>query len=450
MRLFGTDGIRGEVGKYPLTAENILKLAKASSLVLKKKQKISRVVINKDTRLSGYIYEPALTAGFISMGVDVILVGPLPTPALTILNKSLRADFSVMITASHNPYYDNGLKFFNNQGLKISAEEEAKIEDIFFNYDFDNFKIKQSSYGKAVRLKNAIGRYSEALKQSVDKNLEYNNLKVVLDCANGAAYKVAPEVLFEIGTELITINDKPSGTNINLNCGSLYPEKAANLVKKKKFDLGICLDGDGDRLILVDDKGEVLKGEEILYILANYYLKQKKIKKNSTIVTNEVANHGLDISLKKKGIKLKRVKVGDKNILKEILQNNYYFGGEPSGHFIFKDDQLIGDGMSTALRILTILLKENSSLSNLKKGLDLFEVVEINQKIDRELFFKNQESMYKNLNAILKNRNIYYNFRPSGTEPLLRVNLQYDKRNIKVTDLKKLKYNISKIISDAC
>lgn len=450
MRLFGTDGIRGEVGKYPLTAENILKLAKASSLVLKKKQKISRVVINKDTRLSGYIYEPALTAGFISMGVDVILVGPLPTPALTILSKSLRADFSVMITASHNPYYDNGLKFFNNQGLKISAEEEAKIEDIFFNYDFDNFKIKQSSYGKAVRLKNAIGRYSEALKQSVDKNLDYNNLKVVLDCANGAAYKVAPEVLFEIGTELLTIHDKPSGTNINLKCGSLYPEKAANLVKKKKFDLGICLDGDGDRLILVDDKGEVLKGEEILYILANYYLKQKKIKKNSTIVTNEVANHGLDISLKKKGIKLKRVKVGDKNILKEILQNNYYFGGEPSGHFIFKDDQLIGDGMSTALRILTILLKEKSSLSNLKKGLDLFEVVEINHKIDRELFFKNQESLYKNLNAILKNRNIYYNFRPSGTEPLLRVNLQYDKRNIKVTDLKKLKYNISKIISDAC
>jgi phosphoglucosamine mutase len=276
MRLFGTDGIRGEVGKYPLTAENILKLAKASSLVLKKKQKISRVVINKDTRLSGYIYEPALTAGYISMGVDVILVGPLPTPALTILSKSLRADFSVMITASHNPYYDNGLKFFNNQGLKISAEEEAKIEDIFFNYDFDNFKIKQSSYGKAVRLKNAIGRYSEALKQSVDKNLDYNNLKVVLDCANGAAYKVAPEVLFEIGTELLTIHDKPSGTNINLKCGSLYPEKAANLVKKKKFDLGICLDGDGDRLILVDDKGEVLKGEEILYILANYYLKQKK------------------------------------------------------------------------------------------------------------------------------------------------------------------------------
>jgi phosphoglucosamine mutase len=273
---------------------------------------------------------------------------------------------------------------------------------------------------------------------------------VVLDCANGAAYKVAPEVLFEIGTELLTIHDKPSGTNINLKCGSLYPEKAANLVRKKKFDLGICLDGDGDRLILVDDKGEVLKGEEILYILANYYLKQKKIKKNSTIVTNEVANHGLDISLKKKGIKLKRVKVGDKNILKEILQNNYYFGGEPSGHFIFKDDQLIGDGMSTALRILTILLKEKSSLSNLKKGLDLFEVVEINQKIDRELFFKNQESLYKNLNAILKNRNIYYNFRPSGTEPLLRVNLQYDKRNIKVTDLKKLKYNISKIISDAC
>ena len=193
MRLFGTDGIRGQVGKYPLTAENVLKLAKASSLVLRKKNSISRVVINKDTRLSGYIFEPALTSGFISMGIEVILVGPLPTPALTVLGKSLRADFSVMITASHNPYQDNGLKFFSGQGLKISPQEENKIEDIF-NFDFDNFKIKQSKYGKAIRLKNALGRYSEALKQSADRNLNYSKLKVTLDCANGASYKVAPEV----------------------------------------------------------------------------------------------------------------------------------------------------------------------------------------------------------------------------------------------------------------
>ena len=180
MRLFGTDGIRGEVGKYPLTPENVLKLAKASSLVLRKKNSISRVVINKDTRLSGYIFEPALTSGFLSMGIEVILVGPLPTPALTVLGKSLRADFSVMITASHNPYRDNGLKFFSGQGLKISPEEENKIEDLFFNYDFDNFKIKQSNYGKAIRLKNALGRYSEALKHSADRNLNYSQLKLSL------------------------------------------------------------------------------------------------------------------------------------------------------------------------------------------------------------------------------------------------------------------------------
>ena len=220
MRLFGTDGIRGKVGKHPLTAENVLKLAKASSLVLRKKNSISRVVINKDTRLSGYIFEPALTSGFISMGIEVILVGPLPTPALTVLGKSLRADFSVMITASHNPYQDNGLKFFSGQGFKISPEEENKIEDYFFNYDFDNFKIKQSNYGKAIRLKNAIGRYSEALKQSADRNLNYSKLKVILDCANGASYKVAPEVLFELGLDLHTIGNNPSGTNINHNCGS--------------------------------------------------------------------------------------------------------------------------------------------------------------------------------------------------------------------------------------
>ena len=450
MRLFGTDGIRGEVGKYPLTPENVLKLAKASSLVLRKKNSISRVVINKDTRLSGYIFEPALTSGFLSMGIEVILVGPLPTPALTVLGKSLRADFSVMITASHNPYRDNGLKFFSNQGLKISPEEENKIEDLFFNYDFDNFKIKQSNYGKAIRLKNALGRYSEALKHSADRNLNFSQLKVTLDCANGASYKVAPEVLFELGLDLHTIGNSPSGTNINQNCGSLFPHKASELVKKKRCDIGICLDGDGDRVIIIDEKGNVLNGEEIIFIFAKHYLHEKKIKKGSFLITNEVANHGLDIALKKLGIKLKRVKVGDKNILKEILDNKYFFGGEPSGHFIFKDDILIGDGMATAIRLLTLILKEKKKLSVLRKGIDLLEELNINQRIDRERFYLNQESIYKKLNILLKNLDIYYNIRPSGTEPLLRVNLQYHKRNIKVITLNKLKKQIIKVISDAC
>ncbi len=450
MRLFGTDGIRGEVGKYPLTAENVLKLAKASSLVLSKKNSISRVVINKDTRLSGYIFESALASGFISMGIDVILVGPLPTPALTVLGKSLRADFSVMITASHNPYKDNGLKFFSGQGLKISPEDENKIEDLFFNYDFDNFKIKPSNYGKAIRLKNALGRYSEALKQSADRNLNYSKLKVTLDCANGASYKVAPEVLFELGLDLYTIGNNPSGININQNCGSLFPQKASGLVKKKKCDIGICLDGDADRVVIIDEKGKVLSGEELIYILAKYYLSENKIKKGSIVVTNEIANYGLDISLKKLGLKLKRVKVGDKNILKEIIDHKYFFGGEPSGHFIFKDDILIGDGMTTAIRLLTLILKKNKKLSELRKGIDLFEVININQRIDREKFYLSQESIYQKLNKLCKNLDIYYNIRPSGTEPLLRVNLQYEKRNIKVSILNKLKTQIIKVISDAC
>jgi phosphoglucosamine mutase len=450
MRLFGTDGIRGEVGKYPLTAENALKLAKASSLVLRKKNSISRVVINKDTRLSGYIFEPALASGFISMGIDVILVGPLPTPALTVLGKSLRADFSVMITASHNPYKDNGLKFFSGQGLKISHEDENKIEDLFFNYDFDNFKIKPSNYGKAIRLKNALGRYSEALKQSADRNLNYSKLKVILDCANGASYKVAPEVLFELGLDLHTIGNNPSGININQNCGSLFPLKASDLVKKKKCDIGICLDGDGDRVVIIDEKGKVLNGEELIYILAKYYLSENKIKKGSIVVTNEIANYGLDNSLKKLGLKLKRVKVGDKNILKQIIDHKYFFGGEPSGHFIFRDDILIGDGMTTAIRLLTLILKKNKKLSELRKGIDLFEVININQRIDREKFYLSQESIYQKLNKLCKNFDIYYNIRPSGTEPLLRVNLQYEKRNIKVSILNKLKTQIIKVISDAC
>ena len=450
MRIFGTDGIRGQVGKYPLTAENILKLAKASSLVLKKKNSISRVVINKDTRLSGYIYEPALTAGFISMGINVVLVGPLPTPALTLLSKSLRADFSVMITASHNPFFDNGLKFFSNQGYKISTEDENKIEDYFFNYNFDNFKIKHSNYGKAIRLNDAMGRYSEALKRSADRDLDYSKIKVTLDCANGAAYKVAPEVLFEMGVDLHTIADKPSGTNINDRCGSLFPNKASQVVKKKKCNIGICLDGDGDRVILIDEKGDELKGEELIFIFANYYLKNKSLKKRSKIVTNEIANFGLDIALNKLGLKLIRVKVGDKNILQEIQKNNHLFGGEPSGHFIFRDDLLIGDGMTTAIRIMSIMLKEGKKLSELKKGLDLLSVLDINQKIDRERFFQNEDKIYRNLNSLLSNKEIFFNIRPSGTESVLRVNLQYYKRNIKVNDLNKLKINIIKTISDAC
>jgi len=384
------------------------------------------------------------------MGIDVILVGPLPTPALTVLGKSLRADFSVMITASHNPYKDNGLKFFSGQGLKISHEDEIKIEDLFFNYDFDNFKIKPSNYGKAIRLKNALGRYSEALKQSADRNLNYSKLKVILDCANGASYKVAPEVLFELGLDLHTIGNNPSGININQNCGSLFPLKASDLVKKKKCDIGICLDGDGDRVVIIDEKGKVLNGEELIYILAKYYLSENKIKKGSIVVTNEIANYGLDISLKKLGLKLKRVKVGDKNILKQIIDHKYFFGGEPSGHFIFKDDILIGDGMTTAIRLLTLILKKNKKLSELRKGIDLFEVININQRIDREKFYLSQESIYQKLNKLCKNLNIYYNIRPSGTEPLLRVNLQYEKRNIKVTILNKLKTQIIKVISDAC
>ncbi len=450
MRLFGTDGIRGEVGKYPLNAENILKLAKASSIVLKKKNSISRVVINKDTRLSSYIFEPALTAGFISMGIDVILVGPLPTPALTVLGRSLRADFSVMITASHNPYQDNGLKFFSNQGFKISSEDERKIEDYFFNYDFDNFKINQAHYGKAIRLKDAIGRYSEALKRSFDKDLDYSNINVVLDCANGAAYKVAPEVLFEMGIGLNTLGDKPSGTNINHKCGSLFPEKASQIVKKKKSDLGICLDGDGDRVIFIDEKGNITRGEEIIFLISKFYIKNKLLKKGSTIVTNEIANFGLDDALKKLGLKLKRVKVGDKNILEEINKNKYFFGAEPSGHFIFKDDLLIGDGMTTAIRVLSILIKEKKKLSELKKGIVLLDSLEINQKIDKGKFYQNEQNIYRNLQVLLNKQKLYFNIRPSGTEPILRVNLQYDKRNIKVTDLRKLRKNIIKIITDAC
>ena len=450
MRLFGTDGIRGKVNQYPLTAESILKLSKAASLVLRKKTSINRVVVNKDTRLSGYIFEPAITAGLISMGMDVILVGPLPTPALSLLGKSLRADFSIMITASHNPYQDNGLKFFNSNGLKISLEEERKIEDLFFNYDFENHKIKSNALGKAERLKDAIGRYSEALKQEVDKKITFHDMRIVLDTANGAAYKVAPQILYELGVDLKTINSSPNGTNINADCGSLFPAKASRQVMRKKANIGICLDGDADRVVLIDEKGIILSGEEILYIIAKHYLKNKILKKGSTIISNEVANYGFEESLNKIGLNLLRVKVGDKNIIDAIVNKGHLFGGEPSGHFIFQNSNLIGDGLVAAIKVMSIMKNENKKLSELKKDLYMYEVLEINQKIDKEIFLVKQEKLYIDLIKIIKNKKIFHSIRPSGTESLLRVNLQYDKRSIKPSVLNKIKLKIIKTISDAC
>ena len=424
MRLFGTDGIRGKVNQYPLTAESILKLSKAASLVLRKKNSINRVVVNKDTRLSGYIFEPAITAGLISMGMDVILVGPLPTPALSLLGKSLRADFSIMITASHNPYQDNGLKFFNSNGLKISLEEEKKID--------------------------AIGRYSEALKQEVDKKITFHDMRVVLDTANGAAYKVAPQILYELGVDLKTINSSPNGTNINADCGSLFPAEASRQVMRKKANIGICLDGDADRVVLIDEKGIILSGEEILYIIAKHYLKNKILKKGSTIISNEVANFGFEESLKKIGLNLLRVKVGDKNIIDAIVNKGHLFGGEPSGHFIFQNSNLIGDGLVAAIKVMSIMKKENEKLSELRKDLHMYEVIEIKQKIDKEIFLVKQEKLYIDLIKIIKNKKIFHSIRPSGTEPLLRVNLQYDKRSIKPSVLNNIKLKIIKTISDAC
>ncbi len=450
MRLFGTDGIRGEVNKYPLTVENVLKIAKAASIVLGKKNSIKRVVVNKDTRLSGYMFEPALTAGLIAMGMDVVLVGPLPTPALSLLSKSLRSDFSIMLTASHNNYKDNGLKFFNSKGLKISFDEEKMIEDYFFNYDFDNHKVNSSKLGKATRLDDAIGRYSEALKQEIDKNVDFSDMKVVLDTANGASYKVAPQILYELGVDLKTINNQPNGININAGCGSLHPEKASREVIKTKANLGICLDGDADRVVFVDEKGHVVFGEEILFILANHYLKKKKLKKGSSIVTNEIANYGFENSLKNIGINLLRVKVGDKNILEAILKKGFLFGGEPSGHYIFKNNNLIGDGLVTAIKIMSVMQIENKKLSELRKPVEMYSTLEINQKIDKELFFQKQEKLYLDINKIINIKNLYHNIRPSGTESLLRVNLQYDNRSIKQSTIETIRKKIIKIISYAC
>ena len=335
-KIFGTDGVRCIVNQEAMTAETCLKIAKTTGYLLSSEKKgKKRVVISKDTRLSGYLFEPLLTAGFISMGMDVVLVGPLPTPALPMLIKSLRADMGVMITASHNTYEYNGLKFFDRNGNKIEKNLENKIEKIVFSKSKYS-KIMNLSYesGKAIRLKDAQGRYSEYLKSTLEKKTNFKNLKLVLDCANGATYHVAPNIFWEVGCEVITINNNPDGKNINDNCGAMNINNLAKKVLTTKSDIGFAFDGDGDRLIAVDEKGQEIDGDKLIALFAKEFLKLKILNKK-TVVTTVMSNLGFEKYLQHKlGVKLLRKNVGDINVITEMHKNNFNLGGEKSGHII--------------------------------------------------------------------------------------------------------------------
>jgi len=423
LKIFGTDGIRCKVNQEPMTTDTCLKIAKAAGYILSNKtQKKNRVIISKDTRLSGYQYEPLITSGFVSMGIEAILVGPLPTSALPILIRSLRADMGVMITASHNTYEYNGLKFFDSEGNKISKVIEKNIEKIIFDKkQYDKISTLEHESGKAFRLEDAQGRYSEYLKSTIIKKNDLRKFKVVLDCGNGATYHIAPSLFWEIGCDVTSINNLPDGRNINKECGAVDTRELSKKVLDIKADIGFAFDGDGDRIIVVDEKGQQIDGDKIIALFAKHYLKTKQLDKR-VVVTTVMSNLGLENYLKKIGIKLVRTSVGDFNVITEMKKNSYILGGEQSGHIILGNYLNTGDGILAALKIIEIISSEKTKTSKFFSLYDQYPQIKTNLQIIKKpngFFDKNLNNIVKENKA--KNPKIRYLVRKSGTEPLVRI-----------------------------
>tara|TARA_B100000029_G_scaffold487427_1_gene542951 strand:- start:16 stop:1371 length:1356 start_codon:yes stop_codon:yes gene_type:complete len=423
-KIFGTDGIRCLVNQEPLSPETCLKISKAVAYLLSStKNKKRRAIICKDTRLSGYLYEPLVTAGFISMGIDVILVGPLPTPSLPLLIKMLRADIGVMITASHNTYEYNGLKFFDSNGYKLKKDIEKKIEKLISNPN-KYLKIISSSSksGKALRLEDSSGRYSEHLKSTLDKKSIFKKFKIVLDCANGATYQVAPNLFWELGHQVISINSNPDGTNINKNCGAVDVNELKKTVLKKRADIGFAFDGDGDRLIVVDEKGNEVDGDKIIALFAKHFIGSQKKLENKKVITTVMSNLGFEKYLKKElNISLIRTDVGDINVINAMQKNKSLLGGEQSGHIILSEYSNTGDGILAALKIIEIMSKKNDKTS---KIFDLYK--ELPQKKINIKYKKINNNIRKKINSFSLNQSNNTKFyrlliRFSGTEPLIRI-----------------------------
>jgi phosphoglucosamine mutase len=360
-RLFGTDGIRGTANREPVTATTALRLAMAAGAHFTRGDHRHRVAIGKDTRLSGYMLEPALTAGFVAMGMDVILLSPLPTPAVAMLTRSLRADLGVMISASHNPFEDNGIKLFGPDGYKLSDEVEAEIEARMEATETANL-AEPSALGRAQRLEDAPGRYTEHVKRSFPKDISLEGLKIVVDCANGAAYKVAPTVLWELGAELVPMGVSPDGFNINRDCGATSTDALAKRVVAEKADLGIALDGDADRVILIDEKGVAINGDQILAVIAGAWAKSGRIH-NGRVVATVMSNLGLERYLEGLGLALDRVAVGDRYVVERMRDGGFNLGGEQSGHIVFGDYGTTGDGLMAALQVLAVTVPMRQTMS---------------------------------------------------------------------------------------
>jgi len=418
-KLFGTDGIRGTANADPMTAEIALKLGMAAGRHFIRGAHRHIVVIGKDTRLSGYLIEPALTAGFISVGMDVVLLGPLPTPAVAMLTRSLRADLGVMISASHNPFQDNGIKLFGPDGFKLSDEDELSIEDKMSN-GLEAYRVTSDRLGRAKRLDDAVGRYIEYAKNSFPRGLRLDGLKIVVDCANGAAYKVAPTVLWELGAEVVPVGVTPDGVNINKNCGSLYTQTMREQVVAHGAHLGVALDGDADRLVLCDEHGTMIDGDQLMALIGASFARAGKLKGDGVVAT-VMSNMGLEKYLAGQGLKLYRTGVGDRYVLEKMRKDGFNLGGEQSGHIILADHSTTGDGLVAALQVLAALVESGKPasevlnlftpmpqlLKNVRAQASVLEVAAVKTAI------KAGEDRLAGVGRVL--------IRKSGTEPLIRV-----------------------------
>ncbi|MBT6037054.1 MAG: phosphoglucosamine mutase [Kordiimonadaceae bacterium] len=429
-KYFGTDGIRGKANEGKMTAEIAMRVGMAAGRHFTRGDHKHRVVIGKDTRLSGYLLEPALTSGFISMGMDVVLLGPMPTPAVAMLTRSLRADLGVMLSASHNPFQDNGIKLFGPDGNKLSDEIELEIERKMDN-GYDQHLVVSENLGRAQRLKNAVGRYIEFAKNTFPKHLRLDGLKVVLDCANGAAYRTAPSVLWELGAEVIVIGAEPNGTNINENCGSTHPETMCDKVIETGADVGIALDGDADRLIICDENGTVIDGDQLMATIASHWHEKGKLK-GGALVATIMSNIGLEKYIQSIGLNLERTQVGDRYVVAAMQRQGCNIGGEQSGHIVLSDFNTTGDGLVAALQVLAVLIEKERPVSDLFNSFEpypqLLKNVRYNEGVD-PLENSNVQQAIKDGESSL-NGNGRVVIRKSGTEPLIRVMVEGQDGNL--------------------
>jgi phosphoglucosamine mutase len=442
MKLFGTDGVRGKAGDF-LTPFMAMKLAMAMGTYFRKYSKTNKILVGKDTRKSGYMIENSIVAGLTAVGYDVIQIGPMPTPAIAFLTEDMRCDAGIMISASHNPYYDNGIKLFDSNGNKLDVKVEKEIEKIYFQ---ENFEIKTGKeIGKSKRIDDVIGRYIVHIKDSFPKNQTLNNLRIILDTANGASYKLATTIFEELGADVITIANNPNGYNINANCGAMFPINLANKVKEYRADIGFAFDGDADRLVVIDEKGDIIDGDKLIGALAVYLKKQNKLKNNSVAVT-VMSNSGLDDFLKQNGIGCYRSAVGDKFVLELMKEKNLNFGGEQSGHIIFGDYAKTGDGVVSALQTVAYLIESGKKASEAFDLFELYPQVQTSITVIEKTPLDKIDGIKEKLKDIEK---AGYNhlIRYSGTENKLRLLIEGADKKIAENLLNQLKIFFEKKLS---